>query len=191
MLSLNTNYYGIQTNEMNVQKLIIDIAVLAAGGGITVAIAYALIKNDIQTYFKLRFQGQQKEGQGVLLSLRLQAYERLILFVERINPANLLLRLHQPGISPQDLQALVLTELRAEYQHNITQQLYIETSTWDVVTKLKEDTFAMLNNGMKSLPANAAGVDLSRNILQHMAQMKDNPYELTLALIKKDIHQLF
>jgi len=191
LLSLNTNYYGIQTNEMNVQKLIIDIAVLAAGGGITVAIAYALIKNDIQTYFKLRFQGQQKEGQGVLLSLRLQAYERLILFVERINPANLLLRLHQPGISPQDLQALVLTELRAEYQHNITQQLYIETSTWDVVTKLKEDTFAMLNNGMKSLPANAAGVDLSRNILQHMAQMKDNPYELTLALIKKDIHQLF
>lgn len=191
MLSLNTNYYGIQTNEMNVQKLIIDIAVLAAGGGITVAIAYALIKNDIQTYFKLRFQGQQKEGQGVLLSLRLQAYERLILFVERINPANLLLRLHQPGISPQDLQALVLTELRAEYQHNITQQLYIEASTWDVVTKLKEDTVAMLNNGMKSLPANAAGVDLSRNILQHMAQMKDNPYELTLALIKKDIHQLF
>ncbi|MBE9602796.1 hypothetical protein [Pedobacter sp. MC2016-24] len=176
---------------MNVQKLIIDIAVLAAGGGITVAIAYALIKNDIQTYFKLRFQGQQKEGQGVLLSLRLQAYERLILFVERINPANLLLRLHQPGISPQDLQALVLTELRAEYQHNITQQLYIEASTWDVVTKLKEDTVAMLNNGMKSLPANAAGVDLSRNILQHMAQMKDNPYELTLALIKKDIHQLF
>ena len=191
MLSLNTNYYGIQTNEMNVQKLIIDIAVLAAGGGITVAIAYALIKNDIQTYFKLRFQGQQKEGQGVLLSLRLQAYERLILFVERINPANLLLRLHQPGISPQDLQALVLTELRAEYQHNITQQLYIEASTWDVVTKLKEDTVAMLNNGMKSLPANAAGVDLSRNILKHMAQMKDNPYELTLALIKKDIHQLF
>jgi hypothetical protein len=176
---------------MDIQKLTTDIAVLAAGGGITVAIAYSLVKKDIHTYFRLRFQGQQHEGKGVLLSLKLQAYERLVLFVERINPANLLLRLHHPGISLQDLHTIILTELRAEYQHNITQQLYIEASTWDVVTKLKEDTIAMVNGGVRSLPANAAGVDLSRNILQHMAEMKDNPYELTLALIKKDIHQLF
>lgn len=176
---------------MDIQKLITDAATLAIGGGVTVSIAYFLIKPDIQTYFRLRFSGLKKEDQGPLLSLRLQAYERLIVFVERINPANLFLRLHQPGISLPELQAIVLHEIRSEYQHNITQQLYVSAETWGVVTKLKDDTLAMVNNGVRNLPAESAGLELSRKILQHMAELTDNPYELTLVLLKKDIHQLF
>lgn len=178
-------------SKMDLQKFLSEAGILATGGIITVAAAYYLVKDDIKTYFKLKFSEQQKEKESPLLSLRLQAHERLIVFIERINPSNLFIRLHQPGISLNELQAMVLTEIRAEYQHNITQQLYINTATWDVVKKLKDDTIAMVNNGVKNLPADATGVDLSRKVLQHMSGIENNPYELTLDLIKKEIHQLF
>jgi hypothetical protein len=176
---------------MDLQKFITEAAVLVIGGVATVSAGYYLIKDDIRTYFRLKFSDQKKENDGPLLSLRLQAYERLTIFIERINPANLFIRLHQQGLTLAELQVMVLNEIKSEYQHNITQQLYISTPTWDVVKKLKDDTIAMVNNGAKSLPADAPGVDLSRKVLQHMAGIENNPYDLTLDLIKKDIHQLF
>lgn len=176
---------------MDLQKFITEAAVLVIGGVATVSAGYYLIKDDIRTYFRLRFSDQKKETANPLLPLRLQAYERLTIFIERINPANLFIRLHQQGITIAELQVIVINEIKSEYQHNITQQLYISTPTWDVVKKLKDDTIAMVNNGVKSLPADAPGVDLSRKVLQHMAGIENNPYDLTLDLIKKDIHQLF
>lgn len=177
---------------MDLQKFLTEAGILVVGGVVTVSAAYYLVKDDIKTYFRLRFSEQHKEkDSSPLLSLRLQAHERLIVFIERINPLNLFIRVHQQGISLTELQAIVLNEIRSEYQHNITQQLYISTTTWDVVKKLKEDTIAMINNGVKSLPAEATGVELSRKVLQHMAGIENNPYDLTLDLIKKDIHQLF
>lgn len=176
---------------MDIQKFITEAAILIIGGVVTISAGYYLIKDDIKTYFRLRFSDRGKDNDSPLLSLRLQAYERLIVFVERINPSNLFLRLHQPGISVKELQSIVLNEIRSEYQHNITQQLYISSSTWDVVRKLKDDTIAMVNNGVSGLAKEATGVDLSRKILHHMADLEKNPYDLTLDLIKKDIHQLF
>lgn len=191
MLALPLIITVFKQNKMDLQKFITEAAVLVIGGVATVSAGYYLIKDDIKTYFRLKFSDQKKEKENPLLPLRLQAYERLTIFIERINPANLFIRLHQQGITIAELQAIVLNEIKSEYQHNITQQLYISTPTWDVVKKLKDDTIAMVNNGVKSLPADAPGVDLSRKVLQHMAGIENNPYDLTLDLIKKDIHQLF
>lgn len=176
---------------MDLQKFLTDAGVLVTGGVVTVSAGYYLVRDDIRTYFKLKFSDQGKENANPLLSLRLQAHERLIVFIERINPSNLFIRLHQRGISLTELQAIVINEIKTEYQHNITQQLYISSATWDVVRKLKDDTIAMVNNGVKSLPEDATGVDLSKKVLNHMTGIENNPYDLTLDLIKKDIHQLF
>ena len=176
---------------MNVQYFLTLVAVLAAGGMITVIFAWLLTRNDIQQYFSLKSAESRKEQQQHLLPLRLQAHERMIVFVERLNPSNLFIRLHQQGMTARELQSLVLNEIRSEYQHNVTQQLYVSTSAWNVVRKLKEDTIAMLNNAVAGLPAEATGVELSRKVLEHMASVNDNPYDLTLELIQKDIHQLF
>lgn len=176
---------------MDIEKFLTDAGVLVVGGVATVSAGYYLIKDDIRNYFRLKFAAQKKEENPQLLSLRLQAHERLIVFIERINPVNLFIRLHHQGISLHELQTTILNEIRSEFQHNVTQQLYISSSTWNVVKQLKDDTIAMVNNGVKALPADASGVDLSRKVLQHMAEIENNPYDLTLDLIKKDIHQLF
>lgn len=176
---------------MNIESLLTETAALSIAGVVTVSVGYYLVKGDIQTWFRLKSTGQPQNEKAQLLPLRLQAHERLIVFIERINPSNLFLRLHHQGIAVKDLQSLALNEIRAEYQHNVTQQLYVTESTWNVIRKLKDDTLAMVSNAAKDLPEHSTGIDLSRKVLQHMAGIADNPYELTLDLIKKDIHQLF
>jgi len=176
---------------MNIQLVITEVAILFAGIFLALIALYYVLKNDIQRFFDLKNLEINKEARAHILPLRLQAHERLILFTDRINPANLLVRLHQQGIPVSTLQATVLNEVRSEYQHNITQQLYVNTITWNVVRKLKDDTIAMINNAVQGLPADANGIELSKTILQHMAGIDENPYDLTIELIKKDIQKMF
>lgn len=176
---------------MNIQQIVTDVAILFAGLFIAFMAVYYILKTDIQRFFNLKTIEINKEARTHLLPLRLQAHERLIIFTDRINPANLLVRLHQQGIGLSVLQAGVLNEVRSEYQHNITQQLYVDSITWNVVRKLKDDTIAMINNAVQGLPADANGIELSKAILQHMASIDENPYDLTIELIKKDIQKLF
>ncbi len=176
---------------MNLNQLILQIVAIALGGSFTAYMGYLLIKGDLQNYFKLKADKNQNNDRQTLLSLRLQAYERLTIFVDRINPSNLLIRLHQQGIDITTLQAVALNEINAEYQHNITQQLYIDGTTWNVIRKLKDDTIAMINNAVNGLAEDKSGVDMSKKILHHMSNIDENPYELTLGLLRKDVAKLF
>lgn len=176
---------------MNTQQILIDVVILFAGIFAALMAVYYILKSDIQRFFNLKTIELNKESRAHILPLRLQAHERLIIFIDRINPANLLVRLHQQGIAIGTLRAGILNEVRSEYQHNITQQLYVDSVTWNVVRKLKDDTIAMINNVVQGLPADTNGIELSKAVLQHMAGIEENPYDLTIELIKKDIHKLF
>ncbi len=176
---------------MNLLPIAIDFLTRICSIFIPLLVLYLIIRKDVLRFLKQRTENSDKETRVHLLPLRLQAHERLILFTDRINPVNMFVRLHQQGIGIGQLQALVLNEVRSEYQHNITQQLYVDATTWQVVKKLKEDTIAMVNNAVQGLPSEASGFDLSKAILQHMAGVTENPYDLTASYIKKDIHRLF
>ena len=176
---------------MNVKQILIDLIVLSFGIFGALMAFYYVIKGEIEQFFDLKKSERNKESRAALLPLRLQAHERLIIYVERINPANLLLRLHQQGIGVKELQNLVINEVKSEFQHNITQQLYVNSTSWNVIRKLKDDTIAMINNVVQGLPETATGVDLSKKVLHHMTTIAENPYDLTIDHLKKDIQQLF
>ncbi|CAM4331964.1 hypothetical protein SAMN06265348_11016 [Pedobacter westerhofensis] len=182
---------AINNHKMNIQYFFAQVAVHAAGGIIMLTVSWFLLKNDILKYFLPQAAESGKEEGGRLLQLRLQAHERMIVFIERLNPSNLFLRLYEPGVPAVELQARILNEVRTEYQHNVSQQLYINAASWNVLRKLKDDTIAMVNNAVGTLPAEASGRDLSRTVLEHLAGIAENPYDLTIELIKQDIHQLF
>ena len=176
---------------MNGMQNLINLITLLFGIFFGLMAFYQFVKNDIKRFFDLKTSELNKESRAALLPLRLQAHERLIVFIERINPANLLVRLHQPAIELSALQSIILNEIKAEYQHNIAQQLYVDSTSWSVVRKLKDDTIAMINNVVQGLPENSTGVDLSKKVLQHMSTIEENPYELTINILKKDIQALF
>lgn len=176
---------------MDLTKFLLNTATLALGGTIIVIVAYYMVRNDIINYLNSRKSVAVADDKSGLLPLRLQAHERMIIFVDRINPSNLLLRLHQQGIEVGALQLLSVNEIKSEFQHNITQQLYLDAATWKVIRTLKDDTIAMINNAVKKLPADASGMELSKKVLNHMSEIAENPYELTIGLVKQDIHKLF
>jgi len=176
---------------MNLQSIIINTAILFVGLFTALLAVYYVIKQDIQAFLSLKKLELNRDSSKHLLPLRIQAHERLIIFIDRINPPNLLVRLHQQGISIEVLQAGILNEIRSEYQHNITQQLYVSSANWQIIRKLKDDTIAMVNHAVQGLPSGANGIELSKVILQHMSTIEENPYDLTIEMIKRDISLMF
>jgi hypothetical protein len=104
--------------------------------------------------------------------LQLQAYERLILLTDRIALPNLITRLNQPGLSAKDMQLLLTQNIRHEFEHNITQQIYVSPAAWDAVNKLKEQNLLTINQVASFLPAEASGHDLNKTLLE---MLMENP----------------
>jgi hypothetical protein len=102
--------------------------------------------------------------------LQLQAYERLIIFTDRIALPNLVNRLSQPGISARDMQLLLIQTIKLEFEHNVSQQIYVNAEAWDAVRNFKEQNLLIINQVASYLPVEATGNDLSKNLLELMIQ---------------------
>src|ERR1700712_1935788 len=104
---------------MNLYPYLLDIIKYTIAGLGIVYIAFYLIKPYLERDEKIQLLEFRKTISNQTLPLRLQAYERLVLFIERVNPANMLIRLNAPSYSAQELNSLIVEEMRNEYQHNI------------------------------------------------------------------------
>ena len=112
-------------------------------------------------------QATQPQTPGVTpFQLQLQAYERLILLAERIALPNLVNRLNAQGLSSREMQGLLTETIRQEFDHNITQQLYVSAEAWDAVKNLKEQNIFIVNQVASFLPTTAGASDLNKNLLE-------------------------
>ena len=176
---------------MILYPILLDIIKYTVSGLGVVWIAFYLLKPYLDRSENIQLIELKKTISNQTLPLRLQAYERIVLFIERVNPANLLIRLNGPAYSAAELHSLIVAEIRNEYQHNITQQLYVTTRAWGVVKRVKDDTLGIINNAVKALPENATGMELSKIILTHLSKLEDNPYDIGTNLVKQDMEALF
>lgn len=170
---------------------LLDILKFTLAGVGTVYVAFYLVKPYLDKAEKLQMIELKKMVSNQTLPLRMQAYERLVLFVERANPANLLVRLNDAPYSAHEMYSLIVSEIRTEYQHNITQQIYVSDRAWNVVKRVKDDTISVVTNAVKALPETASSLDLSKTILAHMSHLQDNPYDIATNMIRKDMEELF
>lgn len=104
------------------------------------------------------------------VQLQLQAYERLILLTERIALPNLIGRMNQPGIAAKDMQMMLTHTIRQEFDHNITQQIYVSSEAWDAVRNLKDQNIHIINQVAAILPPDISGTDLNKQILEMIVQ---------------------
>ena len=176
---------------MTLYPYLLDILKYTMAGMGVVWIAFYLFKPYLDRSENIQLIELKKTISNQTLPLRLQAYERVVLFIERVNPANLLIRLNGTAFPATELHSLIVAEIRSEYQHNVTQQLYVSARAWAVVKRMKDDTLSLVNNAAKTLPENATGMDLSKIILAHLSQLQDSPYEMATGMIKKDMEELF
>jgi hypothetical protein len=172
-------------------NLLLDILKYTVAGVGVVYIAFYLFKPYLDRSEKLLLIDLKKAVSSQTIPLRLQAYERLVLFIERVNPASLLLRMSTAAYTSRELQMLLLEDIRNEFQHNVTQQIYVSAQAWAVVKKVKDDTLNMINHAARSIPQEATGLDLGKTLLQYLSQLENDPYDMAAALIRQDLEQLF
>lgn len=176
---------------MNLPSLITDILKYSVAGlGILYA-AFYIFKPYLDKTQNLQVLEFKKGLTAQTLPLRLQAYERLVLFIERVNPTNLLLRINSNGLSADELYTLIVNEVRSEFQHNVTQQLYVTSRAWSVTRRVKDDTLNVIANGLKTLPTNATGLELGQTVLNLLSKLDENPYDMAVGLLRQDLEDLF
>lgn len=126
-----------------------------------------------------------------ILPARLQAYERMTLFLERIAPQNLLIRLNNPGYAARDFQKILLDEIRNEYNHNVSQQVYMGEEVWSQIRNAKEDLIMMINDSASQLPPEASSIDLSKKIFEAVMNKNVDLIAHALTELRKEIQQTF
>lgn len=140
-----------------------------------VAIAVFLIGTVLVPYLRSRKKKTNAAAastDATSKQLQLQAYERLILLTDRIALPNLIPRLSQPGFTVQQMQLLLIENIKQEFEYNITQQMYVSSEAWNAVKNLKEQNISIVSQIAQMLPETATGFDLNRVLAEYLLNDK-------------------
>lgn len=153
--------------------------------------AYLLIK------IMIKNDGDRRNKEIILLNqktitpLRLQAYERAILLLERISLDSLILRVNKQGMTSQKLQHEMLSAIRAEFEHNLSQQIYMSPQAWEVIKNAKINTVKLINTSATQVKPNSPSIEFSTNILEKIMEMEKSPTQVAIEFIKQEFNTLF
>ncbi|TGE14115.1 DUF7935 family protein [Hymenobacter elongatus] len=154
---------------------------------------FFLIQSYLEKDQQRRLIELRLENSKTTLPLRLQAYERVTLLLERITPNNLLIRLSSSGQTAAEYHRILVTEIRAEFEHNLSQQLYMGPETWEQVKQAKENILTMINKAYHALatPQQARGTELAKRILETLIADELDPTAPALLAVKREASGLF
>lgn len=123
--------------------------------------------------------------------LQLQAYERLVLLAERLALPNLVSRLNHPQASAREMQAMLIDNIRQEYEYNASQQVYVSPQAWDAIRNLKDQNMLIINQVSNILPPDARGSDLNKQVLEVvMAQQEKALHTIVLEALNYEAKKL-
>ena len=123
-----------------------------------------------------------KDTQKDALPLRLQAFERMTLFLERINPGKLLIRISPNSDNKNDYENLLISSIEQEFEHNLTQQIYMSDECWTVIVTAKNATIQMIRRTNMSDRVDTA--NKLREVIMNDLMDKQSPSSVALSYIK-------
>jgi hypothetical protein len=171
--------------ELNSLLAIIIVALIIAGG------TYLSIRSVVNGIVEKKNWEQRLAHHQLVTPLRLQAYERMCLFLERIMPNNLIIRNAGSATTSQELHQILLREIREEFNHNLAQQIYIGADTWEIVRNAKEEIVTLINLAARSISPDAPANELARQIMKGVMDQEDPAVFNALNVLKKEIQILF
>lgn len=149
--------------------------------------SYLVVNKFLVTNYKQKQLGLLKDNQETTVRLRLQAYERLVLFIERINPRSLVPRVYVSEMTVADLRQALIFNIKTEFEHNMSQQIYVSKRVWDTVRGLKEQEMNMINTIAQQLAAEAPAKELHMRIIDYVLTMPGElPSDIALQIINEE-----
>jgi len=173
---------------MNSER-IIDLILYAIPALITGIIAYYFFKEHTKNEDGRRRFLLHKDIQVNALPLRLQAYERMTLFLERISPNNILVRVVPKSSNKEDYEALLISTIEQEYDHNLTQQIYMSDECWNIITAAKNATIQLIRKA--SLLEKTATANKLREVVITEMMDRRSPSDAALSFIKQEVSEIW
>ncbi|GEL11856.1 hypothetical protein SAMN05192550_2765 [Flavobacterium glycines] len=168
---------------------IIEIAAYTIPSLITGGVAYFLFQSHFKDQQNTRQWLLQKDNQKIALPLRLQAYERMALFMERINPSQLIVRINPVSTDKNDYSNYVIAHIEQEFEHNIAQQIYVSDKCWAVILTAKNAIIQLIRTAAKNEKINNAD-ELRTFIISELLE-KNSPSNTALSFIKNEVAELW
>ncbi len=154
---------------------------------ITGGVAYFFFKSYFKDQQNTRRWLLQKENQKESLPLRLQAYERMALFLERINPTKLLIRVVPISSDKNDYENYIIAQIEQEFEHNLTQQIYLSDDCWTIILTAKNATIQTIRKTNMSERVDSA--DKLREVILSDLMEKQSPSSAALSYLKNELNQ--
>jgi len=173
---------------MEVEK-IFELLLYAVPALITGLIAYYFFKEHTKNEDGRRRFLLHKDMQVNSLPIRLQAYERMALFLERITPTKLLVRVSPTSSKKENYESLLIQSIDQEFEHNLSQQIYVSDECWSIITAAKNATIQLIRKASLLKKTNSAN-KLREVVLTEMME-KRSPSSVALAFIKKEVGDLW
>ena len=167
---------------------VIDLFLFAIPSLITGLIAYYFFKEHTKNEDGRRRFLLQKELQVNALPLRLQAYERMAIFLERITPSKLLIRVAPTSSNKESYESLLIARIEQEFEHNLSQQIYISDECWNIITAAKNATIQLIRKA--SLLEKTDTANKLREVVLTEMMEKRAPSDAALSYIKQEVSEI-
>lgn len=166
-----------------------EILFIVSIAAITAIAAIAMILNS-RNQSSIKEIEKKISSNKITLPLRLQAYERCLIFLERISPDSLLVRVGQCQTA-NELQAKLLNTIRSEFEHNLSQQLYISQDAWTYIVNAKNNTVGLINSCSLRVDPADRSIQLSKSILEAYTNLETSPTRIAKQRIMQEVSELY
>ncbi|MEO1518030.1 MAG: hypothetical protein AAFV95_23610 [Bacteroidota bacterium] len=167
-------------------SVILEIVKVTVPALIVFLTVYYLLKQFMDGQYRIRILEFKQNQQKTTVPLRLQAYERLSLFCERINIPGLVLRLRSEGMTAAQLRLAMMIAIQKEFEHNITQQVYVSENLWKIIKIARDDVLNVINVIYGDSDPTSDARDYSRSMFAYLESRQVHPLDKALEAIKKE-----
>jgi len=173
---------------MEIEK-IFEVILYAVPALITGMIAYYFFKEHTKNEDGRRRFLLHKDIQVNTLPIRLQAYERMALFLERITPSKLLIRVSPTSSDEDTYESLLVATIEQEFEHNLSQQIYVSDECWNIIVAAKNATIQLIRKA--GLLEKTGTADKLREVILTEMMEKRAPSDAALSFIKNEVSELW
>jgi hypothetical protein len=153
--------------------------------------AYFLFRDMLENAQKQREFEFRVKNSGQVTPVRLQAYERFALVLERISPQSLLMHVSPHEISASAYHQQLLLQIRQEFEHNLSQQIYVSAILWETIRGARENLIGIINKSAEEVGGDAPALLLSKRIVENYIDEEDQPIAVAMNELKKEVGKLF
>ncbi len=163
-----------------------DILKISIPGLLVLLTAWILLRNMIKNDQERRKHEIVLQNSRTVTPIKLQAYERIILFLERISLESLIVRVNKSEMTAAQLHSALLTTIRSEFEHNLSQQIYMSPNAWEVVRNARSGMIKLINSEAEKLPPNSTGMVLSKQLLEKLMELDKEPTRAAIDFVKAE-----